>query len=83
MAFCANIRQQVSWVGQSEEALLMGKMSYLVPMGAVASEIPAGLLSGCQALVGALGQQAGGLPPGVCRVILVDPVITLSLFKNL
>ena len=55
MAFCANIRQQVSWAGQSEEAPLVGKTSYLVPMGPVASEIPAGLLTGCQALVGALG----------------------------
>ena len=39
----------------------MGKMSYLVPMGAVASEIPAGLLSGWW---GSWGSRHEGCLPG-------------------
>lgn len=55
MAFCANIRQQVSpgWLGRGGP--VGGKMGCLVAIGSAASQIPAGLPKGCQALLGTLG----------------------------
>ena len=80
MAFCANIRQQVSLGRAVGGGPIDGKVGHLVTMGPGAPEAPVGPLEGCQGPVGALGTLARGLVLGVCgdhfsRLSFIPPIL--------
>lgn len=80
MAFCANIRQQVSLGGRgAEEALLTGKVGCLVTVRPGAPEVPAGPLKGCQARRGHGGRWHAGWSSGSVGIISADLGFTPSI----
>lgn len=66
MAFCANIRQQVSLGRAVGGGPVDGKVGRLVTIGPGAPEAPAGPPEGHQGPVGAPGARARGMVLGVC-----------------